>query len=162
MNKLFRSIPLFSLLFLALFSSSGCSVVDAFPLPPPLPPYPTLTPYPTDTPFPTPTLSPPTATPIADQWEVKIISATKSLVFGGLLYTETMNMEFLIVTIEYTNLRQETIEFHPGSLVLVYPDGSSYPGYSQIVNVSQAEGASVVIDLVKEIPPIIYAKPGQT
>lgn len=122
----------------------------------------TATPYPTNTPFPTYTQAPPTFTPIPQRWTVRIISAVKSLSFGEYFYSEEDESEFVILTIEYSYMGQDTIPFYPGSLVLVYPEGSLYPGWSLNSYSYQAENSAIVNDMYNDAPIITYISPGQT
>ena len=167
-------------LMIILFSTSGCGGFNALPFIATKTPYPTYTPYPTVTPYPTitdyptytpyPTFTevptytpaPPTATPIPALWNVKVISVEKSLNFGNLIFTKAQNSEFLIITIEYTNMGQNRTDFSPMSVLLLFPDGSSYPGGAYTVYDYQSESSNKVTNFITEEPIINYLNPGET
>jgi hypothetical protein len=169
---------LLGLLILAILTS-GCSAYKKLPFFSTATPYPTNTPYPTTTPYPTatayPTLTPfptftpyptftppPTQVPVMYNWDVKVLSVTKSLTFGTWYYDTSQNSEFIIMTIEYTNKGQETITFYPMSVVLVFPENSTFPGASLAASLYQPEGSTIVRSFDNDGPVISYISPGQT
>jgi len=137
-------------LLLVFFSTIGCATFETLPF------ISTATPYPTYTP------APPTSTPIPERWSVKVISAIKALTFGDRYYTEDQKSEFLIITIEYTYNGQDTTEFSPQSVILLFPDNSSYPGAAFAATDYQAEGYSTVTDFATQAPILAFIRPGQT
>lgn len=149
-------------LLIILLSSSGCQVINAmtFSATPTL--NPTYTPYPTYTLYPTYTPLPPTETPLPKLWTVKVLSAVKSLTFGTWYFAASQNTEYLIATIEYTYNGQEPIQFSPQSLVLLDPEGSTYPGSALTVTNYQAENSNIVNNFTAESPILTYIRPGQT
>ena len=122
----------------------------------------TATPYPTLTPYPTYTPNPPTATPIPPRWDVKILSAIKSKSFGEWYYADDVKSEYIIVTIEYTYRGDTTTQFSPQSVVLLFPDGSSWPGYALSATDYQPENNSKVTNFYNQGPVLTYIRPGQT
>ena len=122
----------------------------------------TATPYPTLTPYPTYTPNPPTATTIPPRWDVKILSAIKSKSFGEWYYADDVKSEYIIVTIEYTYRGDTTTQFSPQSVVLLFPDGSSWPGYALSATDYQPENNSKVTNFYNQGPVLTYIRPGQT
>jgi len=150
-------------LLVVMFSTIGCAVFNTLPIVATATPYPTYMPYPTYTPYPTFTPPPPTVTPVPEHWSVKVMSAIKAPTFGDWLYPEDQNAEFVIITIEYTYMGQDTTEFSPQSLVLLFPDGSSHPGAAFTATNYQSDGATTVKNLTTESSLILtYIRPGQT
>ena len=91
-----------------------------------------------------------------------MISATKDLTFGTWYFTETQKSEFLIVTIEYTYNGEGTAEFSPESVVIVFPEGSTYPGFAMAATNYQAEGSNIVANFMNDGPVLTYVKHNQT
>jgi len=149
-------------MFIILLSSSGCQAINAMTFNPTPTLNPTYTPYPTYTLYPTYTPLPPTETPLPKLWTVKVLSAVKSLTFGTWYFPTTQPGEYLIATIEYTFNGQEPIQFSPQSLVLLDPEGSTYPGSALTVTNYQAEDSNVVNNFTAESPILTYIRPGQT
>ncbi len=143
-------------LLIVFFATIGCSVSSAVPLGATATPLPTYTPHPSLTPASTLTA------PVADRWKVEILSATKSLKFGTWAYDKEQKAEFLIVTVRYTYLGQEPIEFSPQSIVLLFPNTSSDPGVALAVGYYQPEGVGAVINFGTQSPGLVLTKPGQT
>jgi len=147
---------IFGLLIVMVFSTIGCATINTLPF------IATATPYPTYTPFPTFTPPPPTATPVPERWSVKVISTTKAQTFGNWFLTEDKKAEIIIVTIEYTYMGQEMTEFYPMSVVLLFPDGSTYPGFGITAFYYQPESNVNVRNFMKEGATLTFIKPGQT
>jgi len=122
----------------------------------------TATPYPTLTPYPTYTPNPPTATPIPARWDVKVLSAIKSKSFGEWYYAEDLKSEYIIVTLEYTYRGERTTSFSPQTVILLFPDGSSWPGYALSATDYQPENSNKVTNFYNQGPILNYIKPGQT
>lgn len=122
----------------------------------------TATPYPTLTPYPTYTPNPSTATPVPARWEVKVVSAVKSKSFGEWYYADDVKSEYIIVTLEYTYRGDQTVPFSPQTVVLLFPDGSSWPGYALSATDYQPENTSKVTNFYNQGPILNYIKPGQT
>jgi hypothetical protein len=99
---------------------------------------------------------------ISSPWEARIISTEKTLDFGGWTYEESDNAEFLVVTIEYTNISDEIQPFWPQSVLLLYPEGSSYPGIAQTVSDYQVENSNFVTNFAKQNPILSYINPQET
>ena len=142
-------------LLIVMFITMGCATST-------LPFIATATPYPTYTPYPTFTPLPPTATPVPDRWKVKVISAVKAQTFGEWFFEESLKAEYIIITIEYTYMGQETTEFSPQSVVLLLPEGSTWPGYAVAATEYQAENNIKVTDFFNQGPIITFMRPGQT
>jgi hypothetical protein len=157
---LFSGKSVVGLAFLLLtISAIACSSAQFFPT---ATPYPTFTPYPTLAPYPTYTPNPPTMTPVPENWSVKVMSAIKSRTFGEWFYEESVNGEYVIITIEYTYLGRETTGFSPQSVVLLFPDDSSWPGYALAATDYQSENNNKVMNFFNQGPILTYIKPGQT
>jgi hypothetical protein len=151
MTQRTKIIPfVLSLLVLAL-GGSACQ------LPVSLPFLQTSTPQPTYTPYPTYTPPPPAAL-----WEVEVLSAIRSDTFGDLYYEASTNTVFLILTIQYTWLGEETTQFFPMSVVLLQPEDSSYPGGAYTAAFYQPENTTAVQNFITTRPPIVYILPGET
>jgi hypothetical protein len=158
--SMFSGISAAGLVFLLLiFSTLACSSGSLFTTPTP---FPTFTPYPTLTAYPTYTPLPPTITPQPKTWDVKILSAIKSRNFGEWYYEESVKSEYIILTIEYTYNGKKTMEFSPQSVVLVFPEGSIWPGYALGATDYQPENTSKVTNFYTQGPIMTYIKPGQT
>jgi hypothetical protein len=113
-------------------------------------PEPTLTPTPTQTPAPTPTQAPtptntPTTTPtptpepmpvVGDTvtgryWEVTVEEAETDSEFGDYYFPDDSQFQFVILTIECTNLRPEDIEWTPQTVVLAYIGRGELAGWAR-------------------------------
>jgi len=136
-------------LLIVMFSTCGCAFVNSLPF------IATQTPYPTYTPF------PPTATPVPARWTVEILSTIKAQTFGTWYYTQDQPADFIIVTIEYTYHGQETTEFSPMSVVLLFQDGSSFPGFGAVPQYYQTENNNTVVNLLTQGAFFTYIKPEQ-
>jgi hypothetical protein len=109
------------------------------------------TPYPTYTPYPSP-----------ERWDVQVLSATRSTSFGDLYYEDSTNTTFYIVTIQYTYLGKDTAQFFPMSVLLLFPENSSYAGGAYTVGFYQPEDTTAVQNFINVQPPIIFMQPGET
>jgi hypothetical protein len=73
-----------------------------------------------------------------------------------------VQVEYVIVTIEYTYLGRETTEFSPQSVVLLFPDNSSWPGYALAATDYQSESNNKVMNFFNQGSILTYIKPGET
>jgi hypothetical protein len=150
-------------LVLVLISTCGCSSINSLPFISSQTPLPTYTLYPTYTSYPTYTPAPPTATPIPEKWIVKVLSSTQALNCGnGFAYKASDKSKYVELTIQYTYNGQDTIEFFPGSLELLYPDGTKYPGSVLFTYDYQPENSNTFLDFYNSAPIMTFIKPGQT
>jgi hypothetical protein len=129
---------------------------------PTLTPSPTSTATPTDTPTPTVTPTPtPASTPtvgetvIGPYWQVTVEDVETDERFGDYYIAEDTGFQFVILTIECTNLRSEDVEWSPQSVVMVYVGGGEYAGWTTTAalyaskvsgRVTNFEEESVIVD----------------
>jgi hypothetical protein len=125
-------------------------------------PYPTYTPYPTLTFAATFTPYPVMEDDNPPKWEISVVNVEKARSFGIWEYKETDNAEFLILTISYTNITNEKQAFAPQSLLLLFPEGTSYPGSAMQVSEYQKHGSSQVVSFKATGAFFEYIDPGET
>lgn len=112
-------------------------------------PVPTLTPYPTFTPLPIP----PTSTPITNQklgddvigarWKVKVIKAEAVAEYETWSFPSGSKNHMVILTVEYTYLGSEDINFYPESAVLAYVDTDGFTGWSRTPRLYRGENSGI-------------------
>lgn len=122
----------------------------------------TATPYATYTPYPTYTPAAPTATPIAPRWSVRVLQVIHAPSFGDLIYKKADGYDFLVVTLTYTYTGQYTVRFYPSSLVLMYPEGSWYAGFSSLVHAYEDREKQQVFDFYEGPATFVLLNRGET
>lgn len=92
---------------------------------------PTNTPIPTATPTPTPASTPTVGdTVTGTYWEVTVEDVETDKEFEGYYIEEDSAFQFVILTLECTNLRPEDVEWSPESVVMVYVGRGDYAGWT--------------------------------
>ena len=112
-------------------------------------PVPTFTPYPTFTPLPIP----PTSTPISNQkigdevigthWKVKVIKAEGATEYETWSFPSGSQNHMVILTVEYTYLGSEDINFYPESAVLAYVETEGFTGWSRTPRLYRGENSGI-------------------
>jgi hypothetical protein len=157
MNKKSRIPRIVLLLLIVTALTSGCGAIMQVINPATATPYPTNTPYPTATPYPEKIAGMATS----DIWKVKIISAERSLKFEDWYFAEGTGGEYILVTVEFTNMSSKTAQHYPKAVELLYANNPTYPGEALRANVYKTEYGDYY-NFTENAPLITYVNPGQT